>query len=137
MGERPAIERAGRRIGGKRRRHRSLGDVDLALGKIREGRRRHAEILRQHLGRRVADPIADAERAELRKVAVVEHQHEQAVLGADALDRVAEPAREIPDVAGIEVDDLRLALRVDGGDAALALDHIGPLCRVGVPVQFA
>jgi len=50
---------------------------------------------------------------------------------------VAEPAREIPDVAGIEVDDLRLALRVDGGNAALALDDIGPLRRIGVPVQFA
>src|SRR5215468_6002824 len=74
----------------------------------------------------MADPIGDAERAEFREIAVVEHQHEQAVLGADALDRVAEPAREIPDVAGMKVDDLRLALRVDGGDAALALDHIGP-----------
>src|SRR6266481_9280217 len=80
MGERPAIERAGPRIGGKRRRHRSLGDIDLAFGEIREGRRRYAEILRQYLGRGVADPIGDAERAELRKVAVVEHQHEQAVL---------------------------------------------------------
>ena len=35
MGERPAIERAGPWIGGKRRRHRSLGDIDLALGEIR------------------------------------------------------------------------------------------------------
>src|SRR5262249_61255016 len=99
MGERPAIERAGRRIGGKWRRDRSLGDVDFALGEICEGRRRYAEILPQHLRRRMADPIADAERAEFREISVVEDEHEQAVLGADALDRVAEPAREIPDVA--------------------------------------
>ena len=49
---------------------------------------------------------------------------------------MAEAAREIPDVAGVEVDHLRLALRVDGGDAALALDDVGPFRCVGVPVQL-
>jgi hypothetical protein len=70
----------------------------------------------------VPDPIADAERAELGEIAVVEHQHEQTIFRADALDRMAEAAREIPDVASVEVDHLGLPLRVDGGDAALALD---------------
>ena len=137
MGERSGIDRSRRGIGGKRRRHRSLGDVDLAFREIREGRCRHSEVLRQHLGRRVPDPIADAEGAELGEITVVEHQHEQAVLGADALDRVTEAAREVPYVAGGEVGDLRLAFRVDGGDPALALDHIGPFRRIGVPVQLA
>jgi hypothetical protein len=71
------------------------------------------------------------------EIAVVEHQHEQAVLAADALDRMAVPAREVPDVARAEIDDLGMALRIDGGDAALAADHVGPFRRVGVPVQFA
>ena len=137
MRERSGIDRSRRGIGGKRRRHRSLGDVDLAFREIREGRCRHSEVLRQHLGRRVPDPIADAEGAELGEITVVEHQHEQAVLGADALDRVTEAAREIPYIAGGEVSDLRLAFRVDGGDPALSLDHIGPFRGIGVPVQLA
>jgi hypothetical protein len=85
----------------------------------------------------VSDPIADAEGAELGEITIVEYEHEQAVLGADALDRVAEPAREVPHIASSEVGDLRLTLRVDGGDAALALDHIGPFGCIGVPVQLA
>jgi hypothetical protein len=137
MGERSGIDRSGRGIGGKRRRHRSLGDIDLAFRKIGKGRRRHTEVLRQHLGRRVSDPIADAEGAELGEITIVEYEHEQAVLGADALDRVAEPAREVPHIASSEVGDLRLTLRVDGGDAALALDHVGPFRCIGVPVQLA
>ncbi len=46
-------------------------------------------------------------------------------------------ARKIPDVAGTEIDDLALALRIDGGDADAAVDHIGPFGGVGVPVQLA
>ena len=54
-----------------------------------------------------------------------------------SLDRVAVAAREVPDVAGSKIDDLALAGRIDGGDPAIALEHIGPFGGVGVPMQFA
>jgi len=137
MGERSAVQGAGRCRTGERRRHRTLRNVDLAFGKVRECLRRHGENFLQHLGGYVADPIADAERAEFREIAVVEHQQELTILVADAFDRMTEPAREVPDIAGGKVDDLCLVLRVDRGDAALPLDHIGPFRRVSMPVQFA
>ena len=36
-----------------------------------------------------------------------------------------------------EIDDLALAERIDGGDPAIALEHIGPFGGIGVPVQLA
>ena len=65
------------------------------------------------------------------------NQQERAGAGAEAVDRVAVAAREIPDVAGPEIDDLALAGRIDGGDAAIAAEHIGPFCGIGMPVQLA
>jgi len=50
---------------------------------------------------------------------------------------VAVAAREIPDIAGPEIDDFPLTGRVDGGDAAIALEYIGPFRGVGMPVQLA
>src|SRR5262245_45112965 len=44
---------------------------------------------------------------------------------------------EIPDISGSEVDDLPLSHRVDGGDTAIAFEHIGPFGGVGVPMQLA
>ena len=58
VGQHAAVERARRGVGRQRRRHRSLGDVDLALREVGEGRGRHAEFLLQHLGRGVPDPVA-------------------------------------------------------------------------------
>jgi hypothetical protein len=50
---------------------------------------------------------------------------------------MAVAAREVPHIAGSEIDDLGLVLCVYRGEARMALDHIGPLCRVGMPVQLA
>ncbi len=77
------------------------------------------------------------EGAEFREIAVVEHEEEGAGAGAEALDRMAVAAREVPDIARAEVDDLALADRIDGGDPAIALEHIGPFGGIGVPVQLA
>ena len=137
MRQRRLVQRAGRRVLWKRRRHRPGGDIDFLLGKIGEGRSRLAEIPGKHFGRRVAEPVGDREGAELGEIAVVEHEEEGAGAGADALDRMAMAAREVPDVARAEIDDLALAVRIDGGDAAIALDHIGPFGGIGVPVQLA
>jgi hypothetical protein len=84
----------------------------------------------------VSDPIANAERAKLGEIAVVEYQHEQAILRADALDGMAEATWKVPDIARTEIGDLGAALRIDGGDAAMAFDHIGPFRRICVPMQF-
>ena len=46
-------------------------------------------------------------------------------------------AREVPDVTWAEIDDLALAEWIDGGDAAIALEHIGPFGGTGVPVELA
>ena len=75
-----------------------------------EGRRGKPEILGEQLLRRVADPVGDAEGAELGEVAVVEDEDEVAGPVAERLDDVAVAAREIPDVAGFEVVGLRAAV---------------------------
>jgi hypothetical protein len=46
-------------------------------------------------------------------------------------------AQEIPDIAGAEIDDLGLSLRIDGGDAAVSADHVGSFGGIGVPMQLA
>ncbi len=50
---------------------------------------------------------------------------------------MAVTAREVPDIARTEIDDLRQPERVDGGDAAAPIDDIGPFGGIGVPVQLA
>jgi hypothetical protein len=88
-------------------------------------------------GRRVPDPVADRERAELREIAVVEHEEEDAGAGPKPLDRVAMSAREIPDVAGAEIHRLPLTGGIDGGDTAIALDDVAYSGGIGVPVKLA
>jgi hypothetical protein len=72
MRQRRLVQRTRRRLLGKGWRHRPGGDIDLLLGEIGESLGRQIEGLGQHLGRRVAEPVGDRERAELREIAVVE-----------------------------------------------------------------
>ena len=125
---------SGRRLcsGGTRPRQ-----VDLLFGKAVERRFRQAEVLGQQRLGRVADPVGDAERAELGEVAVVEDQDEVAGLVAQALKHVAVAAGEIPDVARLEIIGLGVALRIDDGRAHAPLEDEGPLGGGGVPVQLA
>jgi hypothetical protein len=136
MGERRRVQRAGSWIFRQWRRHRTFSDIDFMVGEVREGGDRHAEILGEYLMRRVPEPIGDRERAELGEVAVVEHEDEGAA-AFETLDRMAVAARKVPHIARPKVDDLRLVLRIDRGDACAALDHISPLGSIGVPVQLA
>ena len=53
------------------------------------------------------------------------------------LEHVAVAAREVPDVARLEVVGLGAALRVDDGGAHAAFDDERPLGGRGVPVQLA
>ena len=101
-----------------------------------EQRRRHAEILAQHLGRHVLEPVAQQERAVLVEVAVVEDQKEFAAVGAEPLDRMGNAAGKIPEIANADVVDEVAALGVDRGDAGRPVKHVGPF-RLLVPVQLA
>ncbi len=69
----------------------------------------------------MAEPVGDAERAELGKVAVVEDQNEVAGLVAQAGKRVGMTAGKVPDIAGIEVVDFRATERIydSGSDSSL------------------
>ncbi len=46
-------------------------------------------------------------------------------------------AWKIPDVAGVEVGDFGMPLRIDRSDPAAPVEHIGPLCGIGVPMELA
>ena len=85
----------------------------------------------------MSDPVGDAEGAEFGEVAVVEDQDEVTGLVAEALQHVAVAAREVPDVAGVEIVGLGEAAWVDDGGADAALKNERPFGRGGVPVQFA
>ena len=66
-------------------------------------------------------PLGQQQRVELRRLAVVEAEDELAAVLADALQRVRQPGREIPQPALVHVLDVGAAVLVDGGDAADAL----------------
>jgi len=55
----------------------------------------------------MAEPVGDGEGAELGEIAVIENKNEGAPVRTEALDRVAVPAREVPNVARAEIDDFR------------------------------
>ena len=80
---------------------------------------RHAEVLGQHLGRHVLEPVGDQEGVVFGEAAVVEHQQEFAAVRIEPLDRVRNARREVPEVADTDVVDEVAALLVDGGDARL------------------
>ena len=124
-------------VAAERPRNRSGEDVALAgVGRVAERRGRHAEVLGQHVVRRVLEPVADQEGVVFVEVAVVEHQQELAAVRPEALDRMRNARREIPEIADAHVVDEVAPLRIDGGNARGAVEHVGPLRRL-VPVQFA
>src|SRR5207237_7532288 len=100
----------------------------------RERRFRQAEILRQQRRRCVSDPVGDAEGAEFGEVTVVENQDEVTGLVAKALQHVAVAAREVPDVAGVEIVGLGKAAWIEDGGADAALKYERPFGCGGVPV---
>ncbi len=119
------------------RGHRAAGEVHLFRRKPVECRLGDAEVFGQERLGGVADPVGDAEGAELREVAVIEDQDEVRRLVAQAFELVTVAAREIPHVARLEVVRLRIPLRVDDRRPGPSLDHERPLGRGGVPVKLA
>ena len=134
------LRRTGRlpKVGGRPLgRNRPFGEVHLLFGEVVKGRCGQAEVLGQECFGRMAHPVGDAERAELREVAVVKDQHEVARLAAQAFKHVAVAAWEVPYVARLEIVRFRVPARTDYRRPHPSFVHEGPLRRGGVPVQLA
>ena len=119
----------------QRRRDLALENVEVVARDVGEVARLGAEVLGQHLFWQVSEPLADEEGVVLVEVAVIEHQQELAPL-VERLDGVREAAREIPEVALLDVGDEAAPVVVDAGDAGVANEHQRPFVRL-VPVQLA
>ncbi len=117
--------------------NRTLGEINFTRWEPIERGLRQAEVLGQERLRRVAEPVADAERAKFGEVAVVEDQDEVRRLVAQAAEDVTVTAREIPNVARLEVVGLGVAVRIDGRRADAPRDDERPFGRRGVPMEFA
>ena len=84
----------------------SREDIELArIRHVSEGRAGNAEILGQHLVRRVLEPVAQQESIVFVEIAVVEHQQEFAAVRIEALDRMRNAGRKIPEIADADVID--------------------------------
>jgi len=128
---------SGNLVGRKRPGHGQRKDVELAwVGRVGEGRCRHAEVLRKNIGQHVLEPIADQEGVVFGKAAVVEYEQKLAAVGPQPLDRVRNSRREVPEVADADVIDEIAAVLVNAGDAGATIQHVGPLGGL-VPVQLA
>ena len=101
-----------------------------------EQRRRHAEILGQHLGRRVLEPVAEQERVVLVEVAIVEDQQEFAAVGAEPLDRMRNAAGKYQRSPTPTSSTKLRPCGVDRRDARGAVKHVGPFGLL-VPMQLA
>ena len=74
----------------------------------------HAEVLGQHVGRCMRDPVGHEQRVALGLLAVVEGEDELGALGTEALQRVRQAGREEPEVALLDVLDAWTPLRGRG-----------------------
>jgi hypothetical protein len=92
-----------------------------------EQRSRGAEVLGEHVVRRVLEPIAEQEGIVLVEVTVVEHEEELAAVRTEPLDRVRKARCKVPEIADPDVVDEVPSLRIDGGDPRCPVEHVGPL----------
>ncbi len=125
-------------VRGHRARHLAREDVALVLdvdGDVGEGGLWDAEVLGQHVTRRVLEQVGEQEGLVLREGAVVEDQQELTAV-FEPLEGVGNHRREVPQVTLAHVVDEGASLLVDGGDAAAAGEHVRPLGLL-VPVQLA
>src|SRR6266566_9567354 len=79
--------------------------------------------------------VAQQHRLRLGKLTVVEHEHEFATVGIEALNRVRDPAWEKPKIVFLHIGDKTLAVRVNRRNPRRPVKHEGPLTG-GVPVQL-
>ena len=141
--DRRKIDRLGARLNASRSpvgrqvpRLFSLENPEIVERNVAERLFGHAEVLGQHVGRRMRDPVGQEQRVAFGLLAAVEGEDELAAVGAEALQRVRPAGREIPEITLFDVIDAGTALCVDGGDAAFPARHDRPLGGL-VPVQLA
>src|SRR6266480_7519940 len=79
--------------------------------------------------------VAQQHRLRLGKLTVVEHEHEFATVGIEALNRVRDPAWEKPKIVFLHIGDKTLAVRVNCRNPRRPVKHEGPLAG-GVPMQL-
>ena len=115
-----------------------LGEVDLAIGQLARPRpwsgRGSARLTARGTWARksVRLKVWSSEKSPLSKMRMKWRS-----AGPRPLDRVAVPAREVPDVTGAEGVHRRGAVGVHDRGPARAADHEGPFGRVGVPMELA
>src|SRR5882724_3167479 len=117
--------------------NRGLEDIKLArIGRMIDQRSGHAKVLAQDFGGRVLEPVAQQECVVFVEVSVVENQQEFASVGPEALYRMGNAARKIPEVADTHVVDKVSSLGVNGGDTGGPVQHVSPFGLL-VPMQLA
>ena len=79
--------------------------------------------------------VAQQHRLRLGKFTVIEHEHEFATVGVEALNRVWDPARKKPKIVFFHVGDKTLAICVDRRNPRCPVKHDGPFAG-GVPMQL-
>src|SRR5882762_8588491 len=98
--------------------NRRLEDVKFTrIRRMSEQGCGHTKVLTEHFVRHVLEPVAQQECVVLVEVAIVENQQEFTSVGTEALDRMWNPAREIPEVADTDVVDKVSSFGVNSRDA--------------------
>ena len=132
---RACLARHGRLHLGERSRHLALEDPAILQRDILERLGWHAEILGQHIGRRVRHPVGGRQCVELRRSTIVEGEHELAAVRTEPLQRMRQAGRKIPKIALSHIGNIRTTFHVEHGYAAVAVGHDRPLGLL-VPMQF-
>jgi hypothetical protein len=80
--------------------------------------------------------VAQQYRFRLRKVTVVENEHELASIGIETLNGMRDPRRKKPKIIFTHVGDETFTIQVDRGDPRISVQHDGPFAG-RVPMQLA
>ena len=84
----------------------------------------------------MSKPIRHQQSVELARRAVIEADNKFATVRSQTLQGMRVTGRKIPDIALLDVGNIGAACRIDHGNSAVAVSHVGPLGRL-VPMQFA
>src|ERR1700722_241503 len=83
----------------------------------------------------MSNPVGYQKGIELGGIAVVESYDKLATVRAQALQRMGQACREVPQIAFLHIRDLRPASFIQNRHTADSVSHDGPL-RLLVPVEF-
>ena len=115
--------------------HGALEDPEIVQRNFRKRLRWNAEILGQHLGRCMREPVRHQQCIEFVGMTVIEADHELTTVRTKPLQRMRRAGRKVPDIALLHVGNIGPALRIENGDATIAVGHDRPLGCL-MPVQL-